>query len=74
MSEMQIMDPTGHLTVTWNVDNEDEVEHARATFDEMRAKGYYAFRVRKGGERGERIQSFDPDAEQMILMPQLRGG
>jgi len=74
MSEMQIMNPTGHLTVNWNADNLEEVRHARETFDQMTGEGYSAFRVGKGGERGVRIDTFDESAEQMILLPQLRGG
>jgi len=74
MSEMQIMDPTGHLTVSWNVSNRAEVDAAEEAFDKFTDEGYSAFRVGKGGERGVRIDTFDPDAEQMILLPQLRGG
>jgi len=74
MSEMQIMDPTGHTSVTWDPDNRDEVATARATYDEMTAKGYRAFRVDRRGNQSEQIRTFDPRAEEMILVPQLRGG
>jgi hypothetical protein len=74
MSEMHVMDREGHTSVEWNPDNAEEVAVARATFEQMREKGYRAFRMRGSGQQGERMDSFDPRAEQMILVPQLRGG
>jgi hypothetical protein len=76
---MNILDQTGHTTIGWDPDNEDEVEIAREAFDKARERGYHAFHVvedPKGGagKKGERMTEFDPDAEKMILMPQLRGG
>lgn len=75
MSEMQVMDPTGHTTVTWDAENREETKLARETFEEMVGRKHYrAFKVRKGGERGEPITAFDPTAEQMILLMPLAGG
>jgi hypothetical protein len=74
MSMMQVLDSSGHTSVEWNPENAEEVAVARATFEQMREKGYRAFRVRPSGQQGERLDSFDPAAEQMILVPQLRGG
>lgn len=71
---MQIMDPTGHTTVSWSEGNTAEVEVARTTFTEMLKKGYQAFRVGKDGGRGTRMTEFDPGAEEMLLIPQLVGG
>ena len=71
---MQIMDPTGHTTVSWSVDNAAEVEIARTAFDEMTRKGYQAFRVNKAGGQGTRMTEFDASAEEMLLIPQLVGG
>lgn len=69
---MQVMDPTGHTTVKWDPDNPDDVAAAEATFDEMTAKGFNAFRVAPGP--GARLKKFDPSAMEMILVPQLVGG
>ncbi len=74
MSEMQIMDPTGHTTIGWNRGNNDEIALARAAFTEAIDRGYRAFRVKGDGVQGERITRFDPDAEKMILAPHLVGG
>jgi hypothetical protein len=76
---MNILDQTGHTTHGWDPSNEEEVGIARAAFIEATRRGYHAFHVTedpKGGQgrRGERMTEFDPHAEKMILMPQLRGG
>ena len=71
---MAVLDHTGHTSTTWNKDNAEEVAAARATFDAMTAKGYRAFRVRGNGQQGTRMDTFDPDAESMVMVPQLRGG
>jgi hypothetical protein len=79
MHVMNILDQTGHTTHGWDPDNDDEVAIARAAFESATSRGYHAFRVEEGeggkpGQRGTRMTSFDPDAEKMILMPQLQGG
>lgn len=72
---MQVMDPSGHTEVTWDSDVPAEVEVARAAFRQLTEdKGYQAFRVRNGGERGERMRTFDASAEKILMIPQLVGG
>lgn len=71
---MKIMDPTGHTTTAWDPAVPAEVTAARAQFELMTGKGYRAFRVGRRGQPAERMETFDPSAEQMILMPQLSGG
>jgi hypothetical protein len=73
--ELAVMDHTGDMKVIWSSDNEDEVTQARKTFDDMRAKGYAAYRVEgKKGEKGEVIREFDPAAEKIIMAPAMVGG
>ena len=71
---MNVMDPTGHTKVEWDADNAVEVANAKATFKSMTDQGYHAFRINAAGEPATRLTAFDPDAERMILRPQLRGG
>lgn len=71
---MAVMGSGGDIKKIWNKSNEDEVEDARRTFYDMRRKGYLAFRANKDGGRGEQIREFDPDAEQMIMVPPMQGG
>jgi len=74
MGYMEVLDPTGHTRHIWDASNEAEVTAARALYDSLTRQGYRAFHVKKSGEEGVRMDSFDPDAEKMILTPQLRGG
>lgn len=72
--EMLILDPTGHTRMTWDPSEEDEVEIARKAFQKMTKKGYSAFHVKNDGSEGKRMKEFDPNAEKMILAPNLQGG
>jgi hypothetical protein len=74
MSMMQIMDRTGHTTINWDPNNPDDVRAARDTFDEMKKKGFTAFRVELQEGRGTRLDSFDPTAAKIMLVPQMAGG
>jgi len=71
-NEMQVLDHTGHTKVEWNPDIDAEVASARAVFNEMTGKGYRAFTVNNGKSR--RIENFDPDLAEMVLVPHLQGG
>lgn len=72
---MNILDSTGHSTVEWDPDAPAEVEAARIQFTAMVDKGYRAFRVNDDGrQEGSRLQTFDPTAEKIMFVPQLKGG
>jgi hypothetical protein len=66
----------GDLKVTWDRENPEDVRHARRTFDDLKARGYLAYRVEPRGREPERVQvrQFDPDDRQLVLVPPLRGG
>lgn len=72
--ELVILDQTGDTKIIWDPEKTEEVAHARETFDKLRKKGYAAYSVNKKGDKGEVIREFDPDAEKMILAPQMVGG
>lgn len=64
----------GDVKVIWDPERPEEVEAARAQFDQLRGKGYMAYTVDARGRKGTQIREFDADAEKMILAPQLVGG
>jgi hypothetical protein len=65
----------GDTTISWHSDRSDEVDAARATFEKLTAKGYTAFRSGgKEGQKGEKLKTFDPEAERIILVPRIAGG
>lgn len=73
--EIAVMGKEGDVKTIWNPKNADEVENARKTFDDMKKKGYVAFKVAKDGAQGEQMTEFDPEAAKMILMvPAFQGG
>lgn len=72
---MAIMDETGDTKIMWSRDNQDEVDVARRTFNDMKKKGYTAFRVTgKDGVAGEQMRDFDPEAERIIFTKPQAGG
>ena len=64
----------GDTKIIWNPVVTDEVEAARATFENLRAKGYAAFDVSPGGEQAGPMKVFNPQAGKLIMTPPLRGG
>ena len=74
MTEMRWLDKTGDLKITFDPNNEDEVEAAETQFDELVAKGYTAFAAEKDGSQGKKMKNFDAKAARIILVPKLAGG
>lgn len=74
MGYMEIMDQTGHTRHIWDAGNEAEVEAAQALYTSLVGRGYRAFHVKEDGKEGQRMEAFDPNAQKMIMLPQLRGG
>lgn len=71
---MNVMDTTGHTKVEWNKDVPAEVAIAKAAFEAAVAGGAQAFSVRSDGTQGRRLSEFDPNAEEIMMVPRLRGG
>lgn len=75
MSVLEVMTAKeGHLTVGWDQENEQETRVARETFTRMMGKGYAAYRNTEGAAPGEQIREFDPEAENILLMPPMAAG
>lgn len=79
---MEVMDRTGHTTVTWDPENADSVRDAETQFRELVRQGYTPFRMNLVSENGvvveeksaTRMDTFDPRAGKVMMVPQLRGG
>jgi hypothetical protein len=74
MSVLSVADRTGDTRLQWDKSNEDEVNAAQTRFSELQAKGWPAFKVNKRGDRGEKIDAFDPEVERIIFVPPIVGG
>lgn len=73
MSEMRMLGMCGDIKLSWNSSNIEEVKTVRETFDKKIIQGWSAFRE-KGGFKGDKIRTFDPDAERIVLVPPISGG
>jgi hypothetical protein len=81
MGMLRILSRRGDDRVFWNEPDAltgyaaalAAVHEAERIFARERARGATAFRV-EAGKPVERLDQFDPQAEQMILVPQVVGG
>lgn len=72
---MAVMGERGDTKLQWDPTVAAEVEAARRQFEFLtREKRYAAFRMERNGDRGEMIREFDPQAQRIILAPQMQGG
>lgn len=82
---MDVMDASGHLSLSWDPADADSVAKAKAEFQTLKAAGFAFFstagksalRLGKTGElRGELVQTkeFEPEAERTVAVRPMRGG
>lgn len=71
---LHAMDHTGDTRFMWDKDKPEEVAAAKAQFDTLKRKNYLAYTVNADGSQGEVIREFDPEAQAIIMSPQLVGG
>jgi hypothetical protein len=84
---MEVLDATGHLTLTWNPNDETDVKRAKDEFDRLKAAGFSFFAtigetgqkpVRKLGDAGtltvERIEDFKPKRQRTVAVRPMQGG
>ena len=81
MARMRVLSARGDTVLEWDgrkVETGDAealaaVREAERIFEEQRARGATAFRVTPG-RPAERIDEFDPRAEQIVVVPRVAGG
>lgn len=67
MAQLKIMGTRGDESITWDPNNEEEVEQAQQKFTELREAGYNIY-------AGERVDEFDPTLGELIAVPPMAGG
>lgn len=88
--ELEILDPTGHVTLEWSPDDPESVEKARAEFERLTAAGFAFFttseEVAESIEPGdglllaklqpklEQTREFRPRRRRTTAVPPMRGG
>jgi len=66
---------SGDIKITWNKNNQKEVDNAKGIFEDLIKQGFSAFSVGKLGKKGkEKITEFDPKKKGIILIAPMAGG
>lgn len=81
MANLRVLSWRGDTKVSYDVesaaagdvDQIAAVEEAERIFREERARGATAFNVRPG-QPATRIDTFDPTADQIVMVPRIAGG
>ena len=73
MGRLTLMSNRGDTGETWEVGDDGSVLKAETRFNELVKKGALAFEVTKPGE-AEQIDKFNPEAQEILLIPAIRGG
>ena len=81
MARMRVLSARGDTTVEWDGKKVEAgeaealaaVREAERIFEEQRARGATAFRVAPD-RPAERIDEFDRQAEQIVVVPRVAGG
>ena len=75
MGKLRILSKLGDTTVAWDEKTgaEEAVREAERIFNQERARGGTAFKVTPANP-AERIETFDPQAEQIVMVPRIAGG
>jgi hypothetical protein len=74
MGQMRVLDTGGDTKVVWDASKPDEVKAARESFDNYKSKGYSIFGANSAGEKGQRLDTFDPAVGVMYAVPRTVGG
>jgi hypothetical protein len=73
---LKILDDSGHTAVEWKPGEASETE-ARQEFDRIVKGNFgtaYAVETKQGRRLGEKIEEFDPQADEIIVHRELVGG
>jgi hypothetical protein len=77
MSRHIIMDPSGHSTIEFDSSNTTDLAEAERRFKRLVARGFVPAESRGSGKHHVPDKSgrfFDPNSEETIFIPALRGG
>lgn len=66
MGAIAVMGSEGDIKYTWDPKKPEEVEAARAHFNDLRAKGFLVFRVKWWRKQGQ-VEDFDPKAGRLMF-------
>lgn len=70
MGEMKVMTQAGDITVSWDPDDADSVEKAKAEWDRLKKDGYEFYEVTES--KGKRLKSFSKNKGKVIAAPGVK--
>jgi hypothetical protein len=73
-SVLKILSEKGDERVVWDKDNGQEAKEAKVKFLELIKKGYTAYSVDVNGQKNQKIDEFDVDAEEILMVPKTVKG
>lgn len=71
---LEVLNSTGDMKIMWDRNNPGEVTAAKAAFDQAIAAKSAVFSVKAKGGKDQKVKEFDPNAERLMVVPQLVGG
>ena len=76
MGRLRILGRDGDRQIEWSRDDPDSLLLAEHELEQWIARpGYLAFGFKRLHlDAGERLDAFDPEAAEIVLVPQMRGG
>ena len=73
-SIMMILSEKGDERLVWDMDNGPEAKEAKKRFADLLKKGYKAYSVDRKGKKNKRIEEFDVEAEEILMVPETVKG
>jgi hypothetical protein len=71
---MRILNEKGDERLVWDKENGHQAKEAKAKFEEFIKKNYMAFSVDSQGKKNRKIEEFDIDAEEILMVPPTSAG
>ncbi|MBE3085861.1 MAG: hypothetical protein IMZ64_06555 [Bacteroidetes bacterium] len=71
---MKILCEKGDERLVWDKENGKEAKEAKAKFEDLIAKGHTAYSVDSSGKKNRKIEEFDVDAEEILMVPKTAKG
>jgi hypothetical protein len=71
---LKVLNEKGDERIVWDKENGRQAKEAKAKFEEFLKKNYMAFSVNSKGEKNRKIDEFDVDAEEIMMVPPTSAG
>lgn len=71
---MKILCDKGDERLTWDREEGTEAKQAKKRFEDLLSQGYKAYSVDEKGKKNRRIEEFDVDAQELLMIPPTSKG